>query len=659
MKRIIYGSLSVLTAIGTVFVASKAEVLGGDRPQTKASQETIESTQLGALPDSSKNGLEGLTGLDALSSSNSVGANGAKNGEAVLGAATAGNGLFAPGLNQGFDQGAENSSVLLTPKSNAGSQSAVAATPLKTGFSDGLSSEQATIAVNPATINSNSINSTIQTSQVPAPAAPTPKPSAGASTGTVDSPVESSGEAVDTVPATIQPEGQTLPTPGMDGSTAVPSPSLTGPSFSTPGSRGPILQLDNSAGDGSAETVVPASGAEPLTPAAPTAAPAVESPAAEPIESFEDDAAFDEDEAALDEESADTSVGTEAAEVEAVEDGSVMSEDPMSEDPMSEDPMSEDPLDTTVDDSMTDDGIGDGTVDDMSEEEPEEDSLEDDTSEGASFGEEPEMMEGDGALEDDSLENGSFGDDAIDDDVMDDGGMGDAPIMEDAPSEDAFEAPPLEEESLEEESLEEESLEEEPLEEESLEEEPLGEEPLGDDVAPDGLAPVTPVTPSDGFTPNGITPSAPNGITPSAPLEESPGQFPDETAPATPLPPTPVTPAPAAPPAAPVEPLDPSIEGDAFDSPAPLGNESDRLIGEGFTPFQLSYLAIGGGLKEAGIPGGELLLSAYEDGEVTAEDIVNAGAVTKRLGTAANDEADYTKGVDKFLKLLSRDGLSS
>ncbi|MEO0768696.1 MAG: hypothetical protein AAFY72_04570 [Cyanobacteria bacterium J06649_4] len=35
------------------------------------------------------------------------------------------------------------------------------------------------------------------------------------------------------------------------------------------------------------------------------------------------------------------------------------------------------------------------------------------------------------------------------------------------------------------------------------------------------------------------------------------------------------------------------------------------------------------------------------------------GALSKRLGTAASDEADYTKGVDRFLKMLKRDARSS
>ena len=152
----------------------------------------------------------------------------------------------------------------------------------------------------------------------------------------------------------------------------------------------------------------------------------------------------------------------------------------------------------------------------------------------------------------------------------------------------------------------------------------------------------------DGVPSNGLTPIEPDSVTPS---DETPvdSPLPAEPLPAEPLPAEPDAPSEALPP----------IDDSGFDEAAPLGSTSDRLIGEGFSPFQLSYLAIGGGLKEAGIPGGNQLLSAYKSGELSAEDIVAAGAMTKRLGTDADDEADYTKGVDKFLQLLSRDSLNS
>ena len=156
---------------------------------------------------------------------------------------------------------------------------------------------------------------------------------------------------------------------------------------------------------------------------------------------------------------------------------------------------------------------------------------------------------------------------------------------------------------------------------------------------------ITPSAPDSNFTP-----AVPEGVTPLTPDDAPPVESPSPALPPAPLEPMPEAPTEALPP----------INDSGFDEGTqPLGSTSDRLIGEGFTPFQLSYLAIGGGLKEVGIPGGNLLLSAYESGDISAADIVAAGARTKRLGTAADDEADYTKGVDKFLKLLSRESLNS
>ncbi len=146
-----------------------------------------------------------------------------------------------------------------------------------------------------------------------------------------------------------------------------------------------------------------------------------------------------------------------------------------------------------------------------------------------------------------------------------------------------------------------------------------------------------------------LPPIPQESIPPVAPGSSAPG-FPPSTSPG--FPPAPVEPAPRSP----LEentPLDDSaVPNDDFSVGA---SSSDRLVGEGFTPFQLSYLAIAGGLKEEGIPGGSVLLSAYNQGDISAADIVEAGALTNRLGTAADEQADYTDGVERFLKRLERD----
>ena len=157
-----------------------------------------------------------------------------------------------------------------------------------------------------------------------------------------------------------------------------------------------------------------------------------------------------------------------------------------------------------------------------------------------------------------------------------------------------------------------------------------------------GTPETAPVTPGGTSAP--ATPIPPGTPLPSTPLPQSPAEDSLEE------PSDPFAPAES-------EPLSP-IEEDVVPDDLPTsGSESfgtgDRLIGEGFSPFQLSYLAVGGGLE--GIPGGEILLSAYEAGDISAADIVDAGALTNRLGTDADDQDDYTAGVDRFLALLSRD----
>ena len=259
--------------------------------------------------------------------------------------------------------------------------------------------------------------------------------------------------------------------------------------------------------------------------------------------------------------------------------------------------------------------------------------------------------------------------------------------------EDSFESAPLEEGSLEEGALEaepseddfgEEALEDETIEDEAIEDEAIegvegevemplpeaGNSPESDDsfdtpVPAAPSAPSAPMEPDSQITPGApIVPSAP--VTPSTPNDVTPNNVPGTvpgTSPAMPLPsspavpeaPLPVTPLPEAP----IEGSPALPEEGGFPESGAVGSPSDRLVGEGFSPFQLSYLAIGGGLKEVGIPGGNLLLDAYEAGDISAEDIFEAGAVTKRLGTAASDPDDYVKSIDQFLKLLSRDGLSS
>ena len=159
-------------------------------------------------------------------------------------------------------------------------------------------------------------------------------------------------------------------------------------------------------------------------------------------------------------------------------------------------------------------------------------------------------------------------------------------------------------------------------------------------------------------TESGVEGPIPEGTIESAPASsEEPGVL--EPLPSTPAAP-PTAPSVEPPPAESFEPEPfPESEDPAGSGAQSGGFEGEGLIGEGFTPFQLSYLAIAGGLREEGIPGGDRLISAYKDGELSAADIVSAGEASNRLGTAAIDKEDYTQDVDRFLKIFRRDARTS
>jgi len=249
--------------------------------------------------------------------------------------------------------------------------------------------------------------------------------------------------------------------------------------------------------------------------------------------------------------------------------------------------------------------------------------------------------------------------------------------MEAAPTEATpIEATPTEAAPVEDESFGEES----PVENEAFEAQPLPTEApdaVDGDTFEDGSIEMEIEEAPESMPEAAPLPSTPLPSAPGTPVPASPDGL-GEPVPSAPTAPIPSQSFPAEEPSAPIEnvPIEESpienapienapleevpMEENSFPSPTePLSDSGDRLIGEGFTPFQLSYLAASGGLKEAGIPGGFILIDAYKDGDISAEDVVNAGATTKRLGTAANDEAAYTDSVDDFLKMLVRDARST
>ncbi len=220
-------------------------------------------------------------------------------------------------------------------------------------------------------------------------------------------------------------------------------------------------------------------------------------------------------------------------------------------------------------------------------------------------------------------------------------GLDDPALNDPALDDPALDEPGLNQPELDEPGLDDPTLEDPALDQPGLSDPVLDDPALDDSPASEDLPPI-PESPAPGFPPAGV----PEDSTfPAEPVEPP-------IEPVEPLPPSDIEPLPS----------DDNFEDGLDDSAVPdndfpVGDtgSGDRLVGEGFTAFQLSYLALGGGLKEQGIPGGSLLVSAYKQGDISAEDVVEAGAVANRLGTNANDQDDYTKSVDRFLKIIRRD----
>jgi hypothetical protein len=86
--------------------------------------------------------------------------------------------------------------------------------------------------------------------------------------------------------------------------------------------------------------------------------------------------------------------------------------------------------------------------------------------------------------------------------------------------------------------------------------------------------------------------------------------------------------------------------------PNPLGSNYTYRI----EPFNLAYMAYQGYFKEQGIPSCQGLISAYETGEVEAEDIIKQAIATNRIpAELANDEG-YRLAVDRMLFDLKKRG---
>ena len=599
MKRIVYGSLSVLTAVCTVFVAAKAEVFSENRSSDPVDEIVVDSqsADLPALPDDlnaqlgsgSQSALEKNAGKSAAISADADAIN-----QALLGA----NALKA------------------IP--SQGTSSKAASTTAGASIPNGVSN----IAVSPAGVSNRSAMSTAtaspSTTFVPAGAiaqveAPAAKP-------TTETPVP-----------TVPTSGTALPGPGAGSDTG--------------------LEADSLENDGSVEIEQPAPDGDDPFSAPSGVSPATGETGVETLDTGveEMDTETDADALETDADGMDTAPGADGLGDDALEAGDAEMEG-MPVDEMPADGM---PADEMPADEMPVDGAGDF---------------------GAPASNEPVLNEAPALDEEPVLDEGVETD-----------------FESDMAPETDFESDMDAEPDLEIEADESDmDMDVESELEMEGDVESLPASPSGSPVTP-GMTPVPGAAPPGGELPGSPTPGAPNGITPVSPTPgapsgvtpispSTPGSAPADMTPGTPG----STPLPAAPnesvldeesdgletpgTLSPVEPVTPDAPLDSLDEVAPdedfptSGTESfsssDRLIGEGFSPFQLSYLAIGGGLKEAGIPGGNILLAAYDAGEVSAADIVDAGATTNRLGTDADNQDDYTAGVDRFLELLTRDALS-
>jgi hypothetical protein len=72
------------------------------------------------------------------------------------------------------------------------------------------------------------------------------------------------------------------------------------------------------------------------------------------------------------------------------------------------------------------------------------------------------------------------------------------------------------------------------------------------------------------------------------------------------------------------------------------------------TPFNLVYRAYRGEFSEQGIPSYTRLLTAYETGEISAEDLVESAVNANRLPASKLSDESYLSAVQFFLRDLSR-----
>jgi hypothetical protein len=89
----------------------------------------------------------------------------------------------------------------------------------------------------------------------------------------------------------------------------------------------------------------------------------------------------------------------------------------------------------------------------------------------------------------------------------------------------------------------------------------------------------------------------------------------------------------------------------------PTNNSSNQAVNSKIyvQPFNTAFLAYQGYLKEQGIPSAGALVFAYQTGNLTANDVVQAAVKANKLPTEVLNDQSYLSAVDSQLTSFSSD----
>ena len=89
-------------------------------------------------------------------------------------------------------------------------------------------------------------------------------------------------------------------------------------------------------------------------------------------------------------------------------------------------------------------------------------------------------------------------------------------------------------------------------------------------------------------------------------------------------------------------------------------NSANRSVNRDIKPFNLVHRAYSGHFSEQGVPGFNALETAYQSGQIEAEDLVQTAIDQGRLSSDALNDAGYVNAVDFQLQdLRDRDGFDN